>query len=370
MRIRMNMATKDVRHPTSRRGVTWSHVSLLSHQVLRTEAQRRKASSPSAKSTKSSTFGKCQCEGPPCPSMRTFRDWTKVTTKIQGPSVDILPVWRHQQEPGKHAFNCAIATLLSFLATLKRYFNKCRAAQFLAKFPKKNQSQSDSFRSQIKVKGCKGQNCFMISHHFLLTSRVPCWALPTSTLRRLPNNTWIESRRALSREGGTLSKCVMWYHNSIISAKITYIPSLCPKATNLTRKKPLWSDQKLVDTCQTDDQSCTGNRRFRMVFWLTIIGRRRSASDMWSFHPSSRPFHLESSAAKNSRNTDGRMALPNLGCCWAEWRGSRFSRCRPWNPKTGRRKSIDSWRLRLKLIYDFMTWMDVVCGKHVAHLPP
>lgn len=30
-------------------------------------------------------------------------------------------------------------------------------------FQKKNQSQSDSFRSQIKVKGWKGQNCFMIS---------------------------------------------------------------------------------------------------------------------------------------------------------------------------------------------------------------
>lgn len=44
---------------------------------------------------------------------------------------------RHQKQPDKHAFNCAIATLLSFLATLKRYFNKCRAAQFLAKFPKK-----------------------------------------------------------------------------------------------------------------------------------------------------------------------------------------------------------------------------------------
>ena len=152
-------------------------------------------------------------------------------------------------------------------------------------FQKKNQSQSDSFRSQIKVKGCKGQNCFMISHHFLLTSRVPCWALPTSTLRRLPNNTWIESRRALSREGGTLSKCVMWYHNSIISAKITYIPSLCPKTTNLTRKKPLWKDKNWLTYVKP---------MIKAALEIVGLGRQTSASDTWSFHPSSRLFHLES----------------------------------------------------------------------------
>lgn len=71
----------------------------------------------------------------------------------------------------------------------------------------------------------------------------------------------------------------MWYHNSIISAKITYL-LCCPKTTNLTRKKPLWSDQKLVDTCQTDDQSCTGNRRFRtsdVGLWYVKLSSQQPA---------------------------------------------------------------------------------------------
>ena len=156
MRIRMNTATKDVRPPTSTRGVTWSHMSLLSHQVLRTEAQRRKASSPSAKSTVSSTFGKCQCEGPPCPSMRTFRDWTKVTPKIQGPSVDTKNSMVNMPSTLQSRRCYPFSPLWSATSTNAEQHSSW------PNFQKKNQSQSDSF-SQIKVKGCKGQNCFMIS---------------------------------------------------------------------------------------------------------------------------------------------------------------------------------------------------------------